>query len=150
MSTPYPRTVELLISEGIDPNLITVEGINEASYLQIVLDADGNKIMNSNGSIAATQRAWPRPGLGERVMQAMIEDMRNTPGNFRVVGPEGVLRYPIDHVVLLRRRYDMDPTEENARALLDAERCLTEAEFPAYQALYRKVADEPDSAESVS
>jgi hypothetical protein len=144
--TPYPKTVELLIAEGIDPNLITIEGINAGSYLQIVLDADGNRIMNPNGSIAAVQQAWPRPGLGGRVMQTMIEDMRDRPGSWRVLGPDGTMQYPIDNVVLLRRRYDMDPTEENARAFLEAENRLSEEEFPAYLALYQKVADEPDSA----
>lgn len=137
--TPYPRTVELLKREGIDPSLLTVNGINQNSYLQIVLDADGNKVLNENGNIAAVQRAWPRPGLGEEVMNAMIEDIR-AKEPFQVKREDGDQAYPIDRVVLLRRRYDMDPTEENAKAWLDAENLLSPSEFDDYMDLYRKVA----------
>ncbi len=149
MTSPYPKTMELLRAEGLDSSLITVEGINEGSYLEIVLDENGKKILNPSGSLAAVRRAWPRPGLGEEVMQAMIEDMRGNASNFRVLDEEsGDLLYPIDNVVLLRRRYDMDPTEENARAYLDAENRLSEDEFPAYMALYRKVSDDAETKAS--
>ena len=135
-ASPYPLTMALLAESGIDASIITVEGINASSYLEIVLDEKGNRIVNPNGSLAAMRREWGVPGLGEKVMAAMIEDIKNFPA-IKVVNADGKVVNRVDHVVMLRRRYDMDRTEENAAAWLKYENTLSDEEFPAYLALYR-------------
>lgn len=138
MTSPYPKTMEFLIAEGIDQSIITVDDINEATYTEIIVDAKGNRMMRDNGTLHARRREWPRPGMGEEVMRLMLEDIRNFPP-MKVVDEHGTLVNPVDNVVILRRRYDMDPTEAHSQAWLDAEKRLSEEEFEQYMALYRSL-----------
>ena len=138
MPSPYPKTMAFLVSEGIDPSKITVDDINEMSYTEIVLDADGKRILNPNGTIAAHRREWPRPGMGEEVMRLMLEDIRDFPP-VRVVNENGTIINPVDNAVILRRRYDMDPSDAHSKEWVDAENKLTKEEFDQYMTLYRSL-----------
>ena len=154
MTSPYPKTMEFLIAEGIDPSIITVDDINEATYTEIVVDPQGKRILRSDGNLAARRREWPRPGMGEEVMRLILEDIKNFPP-IRVVDEHGTIINPVDNAVIVRRRYDMDPSEEHSAAWLAAENRLTPAEFEQYMALYRSLpaidqtpqSNQPDSRE---
>lgn len=138
MHSPYPKTMEFLIAEGIDPSIIAVGDINEATYTEIIVDAKGNRMMRDNGTLHVRRREWPRPCMGEEVMRLMLADIRNlTP--MQVVSADGTIINRVDNTVILRRRYDMDPTEAHSKAWLNAENGLTEDEFEQYMALYRSL-----------
>jgi hypothetical protein len=131
--SPYPRTVALLQDAGIDANAISVEHINEASYMEIVLSPEGERVINSYGNIAARRREWGVPGLGERVMEAMRQDIAAS----IVATLPGSPQITPDTVVLLRRRCDVDPTPNNRFNLMTAEKALTKAERALYLKKYK-------------
>jgi hypothetical protein len=131
--TPYPRTIALLQQEGIDSDVITVEHINEASYMEIVLSPEGHHVVNPDGNIAARRREWGVPGLGERVMEAMRQDIAAS----IVSTLPGVPKITPDTVVLLRRRRDVDPTPDNEFRFITAEKVLTKSERALYLKKYK-------------
>lgn len=139
MAGRFPKAVALLESMGIDANLILVDGIHYESYRTIRVGSDGKRLIDpQTGDFLVETHPWSRE-TGEKVLNTILEDIadHNKENPIRVLGEE----HSIDRVVLLRRVWDMDPSEEAARIFVAAENELTPTEFAAYQDLYRKVSE---------
>lgn len=138
----FPKTRELLQANGIDPLAVLLDSIDRDGYTEILLDNEGVQVAGEDGKIITTSREWPEPGFGLKVMNCMIEELQGRPRPQVKVSTETV-----DQTVLLRRRYDLDPSQATAQVWLDAENQLNPTDFDAYMALYRRVSETTENKE---
>lgn len=141
MPSQFPKTVEFLETHGIPANLILVDGIYPTEYATFETDdVTGRKIIGTDGLLKTTRKPWPEElggeKFGKQVLDMILEDIGEKPA------PTIRESVSIDQVVLSRRRYDADPSDDAlAKEWIDAENLLTPQQYDAYQALYRKVSE---------
>lgn len=127
----WPRTAAVLRNFDVDPNLFMEDSVSDLGFRLRV---------GSGVRVSHSFFPWQTSLRKERVLQAMVEDRgafhANNPMRVISTEPNG---YKVNHVVLLRRMYDMILDDESAKTWIDAENDLSPIEYDAYQELYSQV-----------
>lgn len=149
--TAQERTADYLRSLGIDPADVLVDSVSERSYLKIVRDSHGDRILSNGGTeVATVKRLWPSVAVGRQVVKLLHGDMtsiREDSGfpplsERNITDPEIAKQrgeYPIDRAILLARTFAEDMNYTNWNNYTAAKGLLTRRELDEYKERYGKL-----------
>ena len=72
--TRYPKTVAIMRELGITVELVAENEFAITGYWELVLDKDGNRQANDDGSLMVVRHEWPSPADALRVVEAFTQE----------------------------------------------------------------------------
>lgn len=130
----FPKLQKLLRDSGIDPSVILADSISKTGYTAIRKGADGKSLILPDGRLWTDEMQWPTPEFGDAVLNTMLEDLADRGREHPITVTS---EHTPDHVVLLRRIFEMDSTSENLDAWHQARESLNEGDRARYEELMK-------------
>jgi hypothetical protein len=131
MTSRHQDVIDLLREHSIDAHQVLIDSVSRRGYELLVVDGDSKRVMNKDGTFSTTEHEWPSPEVGLAVLRMMKAQKPN----------EGEGEQTPDSVVLLRRKYDLDPTDTSARDWVYAENQLDADQYDQYMSIYNRVSE---------
>lgn len=76
MTGPYPNTIALLKTAGIDGSRVSVDDFGLGGYNEFKYDKKGNRLPGPDGRPATIRREWPSAEFAAKVVSVFAAETR--------------------------------------------------------------------------